>query len=1468
MRRRLHVKLLVALLAGSALALVGIHFLHGFQVKRQAGSLLTQADRAEDQKDYRGAIDYLRRYLGFQPTKTDVLARYVRLMAREDVATTSRARLAALLVLESVLRQDPKRDEERRLVIDLALRSRLYKDAQDHLSFLLGLGTASNDKAADQLLARVLKEDPTKAALVNQLADCLGAQGKYPRARTLFEVAVRSAPTEVATYSGLARLLREQPAEVVRRGEKKASLAGLADKWLDDAVAANSRSGRAHLARAQYRRSYPLPGGREANLQAIERDLQLALQLGGEEAEVLLGLAELALDRNDASRARDLLRRGQQKYERDWRMYLAAARLERGAGRPDAALLYLDRGLEKVPGQLELLWESADLHISTGSSKAQAAIDRLKSKGVLQAELNFLSASVLAGKQQWGQALKLLVNAHAQMVGREGAKSEFATGLLERCNLLLAQCSERLGDPYRALLAYQRIIAARPRSLEAGFGRARALAALGRSREAEAQYRQLVALPNGDVAVVEAARLVLRRNLRQDNPDWDEVDSALRQAERLQPRPVDVALLRAEALSAQAEQEADEGKKTALRQEARGVLLVNLLNAMPVWTGLLRPHMVPVTALPQQRPQAALWLGLAALEERAGNVPAALRWLTEAGERFGDLAELRQARLRYWVRRGGPEAQKALAEIERGLDRFADEERRALQGSLALAHTSLGQPEQARRLWQTLAKVRPDDWAVRLVLFTQALEKDDQQTLDTLLAELRGIEEDGVLWRDASVRRLLRKAEGAEGPARKSALSQARKLTAEIAARWPGWIGVTLLEAQIEDLDGQEEKALAKFQAAIDKGGATVPAVWRSIQILNARGRYREAAALRAQLPRQGPVAAGLEQAAALAALQANENDQALARAERAVARDPRDYRGHLLLGHVYWRKEQPGKAHAALLKARDLAEQAPETWVALVSFLVATGRQEQGKAELARAEKKLTDAKGRLALALCCETVGEKDRAAELFAAPALRASPELYIRQAVAAYHLRTGKPDAARPHLEFLVKNAPDREPRTAVWARGMLAVLTALGGDYTKTMASLTPLEEAQPEDSVSRTLVRRYQAAILASRGNRADRQKAIGLLEAIVTDKMDAPTDRLLLAQLYEANGQWPRARQQLAGLLKRSDGNTPPNLVAFIAALLRHDEVDEAATALEPLEKFRGAADTLAVVSLKAQVRHRQGKKEEAVRLLTEHAAKNGQAYGLVATVLENLKEPEAAEKMFKRHAEKSSNPAAPLAYADFLGRQKRFAAALDVCRPAWGKNSAPLVANTCMRILQASGDDKEVQAAVEAQFLAALMKEPSSVLLRLALANLRVVQRRYEDAENVYLTLIAENADNYLARNNFAWLLACQKKQLGEARKLIEEAISRAGPRALLLDTKALVCLAEGKPKDAVSLLEGVVAEAPTSATYHFHLAQARLADGNRVGAKRSLLQAQEAGLKAGGLHPLERPGYESLLRNLGLD
>jgi tetratricopeptide (TPR) repeat protein len=630
----------------------------------------------------------------------------------------------------------------------------------------------------------------------------------------------------------------------------------------------------------------------------------------------------------------------------------------------------------------------------------------------------------------------------------------------------------------------------------------------------------------------------------------------------------------------------------------------------------------------------------------------------------------------------------------------------------------------------------------------------------------------------------------------------------------------------------------------MERGAATVQAVRRSMEILYTQQRFREAWALKAKYPRQVELSSGSDRLAALVSLQASDNADALARAERAVASDSKDHRDYLFLGHLYWSNGQTEKAWTVFAKAQELKPDAPEVWAVAVGFLQSMGKKDQARALLTKAEGKAQDVKGQLALAQCYEIVEDKDRAARAY--EALAGSDDLGVRRAVAAYYLRVGDPKTD-DYLKTLVTRASIKDPVIATWARSMRAVKAALVGG-----------NEAEFRE-------------ILAGMGGR-DRREAIRLLEEFVGEGTDQAQEHLLLTQLYEANNEWPKARKQLITLRRSLAGDTPAVLMTYASAMLRHEELDAAEDALgklfEVTKADRNAGVEFARVSLQAQLAHRRERKAEAVALLKGYALKRGNSFGQVASLLEGLKEYAAAEEMYRAHAEKSPNPAASLAYAGFLGRRKQGQKAVELCKGVSDKVRVATVVETCLAILEAGDDNEAIRGQVEQLLEGFKKKEPRSILLRLAFANLRVLQRRYTDAEQIYRELIAEDSKEVLARNNLAWLLASQKERLPDAERYIADALGAGGPQAMLLDTQAVVHLASGKNTEAVKLLEELVRDYPRESTYLLHLAQAQAASGNKTAAKVALQKAHKEGLNAEALHPLERRGLDVLERELGLN
>jgi tetratricopeptide (TPR) repeat protein len=173
-----------------------------------------------------------------------------------------------------------------------------------------------------------------------------------------------------------------------------------------------------------------------------------------------------------------------------------------------------------------------------------------------------------------------------------------------------------------------------------------------------------------------------------------------------------------------------------------------------------------------------------------------------------------------------------------------------------------------------------------------------------------------------------------------------------------------------------------------------------------------------------------------------------------------------------------------------------------------------------------------------------------------------------------------------------------------------------------------------------------------------------------------------------------------------------------------------------------------------------------------------------------------------------------------------------------------------------------------MERRLQSALQKSPELLPLWSALAFLRHIQGRYDEAEVLCRQVLDKDPHNIAALNNLAWLLAFKSSQgPQQALELVQRAYQVIGPHPRLLDTRAVIYLALGQINLALKDLEDVLAESPEPSTY-FHLAQARLLTNNRQAAGEALRQAKNRGLKetSRSLHPLERVTYQHLCRELG--
>jgi tetratricopeptide (TPR) repeat protein len=568
--------------------------------------------------------------------------------------------------------------------------------------------------------------------------------------------------------------------------------------------------------------------------------------------------------------------------------------------------------------------------------------------------------------------------------------------------------------------------------------------------------------------------------------------------------------------------------------------------------------------------------------------------------------------------------------------------------------------------------------------------------------------------------------------------------------------------------------------------------------------------------------------------------------ATEAVSADSKDYRDYLWLGQVLAASgKQPQLAEEKLRKAVSLAPTAPEAWVALVRFLVWTDQRPAAEAALADAMNKLPAQKLHLAAGQCQEALGNLEKARKEYQTALTVEPDDTAVLRGVATFYLRTGRLADAEPLLRKMLDGKSKLGESEATWARHHLALVLAATGDYAQFRKALAMVElTVEPSGKIVETANAenrpdelRARAFVLAQQPQRPHRKKAIALLENLARGQWLTPDDQFLLARLYNAESNWPKARNLLRELVTLQNRN-PLYLMAYGEGLVATKELTEAEsciTKLEQLEKLNKVEPgTYLSVQLRALTLEARGEGDKAVELIKKHVSRPG-----------------AGADEF-------------LLLVRYLEKQKRIDDALDVCEKALEKCPPEQVTAAAVVLMRSSKATPVQCDRVEGWLKEALAKDGKSIVLRLHLADLLEIRGRYKEVVAQYGIVLQNDPKNVAALNNQAWLLAQLNDKSSEALTLINRAIELMGPRAELLDTRAVVQIKLNRPDLAISDLERVTAESP-NASRCFHLACAYKMAHRQDAALRAFRQARDLGLQLNQLHPLEREAWGAVFEEL---
>jgi predicted Zn-dependent protease len=1466
MRRKLNLRFLLVVFVAAIVFAVGWFFLHRFQKNRRLGDYLAQATRAEDEKKFDRAARFIRAYILAVPADTDVRIRYAELL--EKMGNTPRDRSAALDVYEQALRQDPDRPAVRRRAAELAAELKHWDAALGHIKELPEALT-NNDGPLLLLKAQCQEEKREfRAAAESYAASCRADPKPEAFARLAMTRKFRLKDEDGTDTNGI-----ETGPQAV----------------MNELVAKLPDSSEAYLARAVYHKTHDKD--RTAGLIRARPDIEKAMaraKLPNEQLTVLLVSAQVSMELaakesqdTDAARAerkrfwaeaRDALTKGLALVPQDPAPYLGLADLEIRAGNRDEALKVLRNARKEVPeaAASEVLFALGDLSAESGDGAATAeVVEQLKKLKQNPNRIDFLRGLVLVRQGQWYAGSGVLERIRP-LVG-PGADGAVRLDPV-RIDLLLGLCYGNLGDLERQRDTYNRAVkAADPSDWRPRSGRAGALAALGQSDAAIAEYRDIVGMklapPGTRVAL---ARLLVSRNLARTTAgqpqQWDEAEQLLKEAGERMKDSVEVPLLKAEILFAKGD---FEGAKR---------LLTECRDARP------------------KEPE--FWYALASLTDRGGGDNGAANAILDAAvARIGDTAELRIARLRI-TKYASPEQAGAVvtrltADVEQ---RFQPEERVRLLRVLASANWLLDRTAEAARLWAQVAALRPTELGVRLLQFDAALKLKDDAAMQRVIADIQRIEGNGPYEKFCRASRLIGlAADGGDG----SGLAEARNLLAAAGARRPGWSRVPLALARIDELEHNPERMVEHLRDAVVLGERQLSIVKTTVQALDERGRQKEADELLRGLNDQSPISNDLQRLHAEVSIRLD-TDRALNLARESIGKNSKDYKERVWLGRMLSAGGSAKEAEEEFDKAAAIDPKQPDVWVAYVQHMVR--RKDKDLARAAAVVKRAEEALGRqhlVDLALCNELIGQKDAAEALYLAALDANKGDARAVRAAAAFYQQMGTPEKAKPYLRRLLEADLKAATVDVAWARRNLALALGTGADGPGFDEAIRLLDENGKSGEQVDDL--RTRAMITALRPGH--RQEVIALLEKAEKLKQPTPEQAFLLAQLYEAEGNWPRARDRLVRLMDAQRDNAG-YVAAFARSLLRRADYGEAGVWIARLRDL--APNGSAGVSLQVQLWCRTGHAADCVELLREYAAaKDGTpsdpaARALAAADLLDQASwagagkdaADEAERLYAKYKALARRSDAGLPLASFYARRDAPDKALALCAEALaagaieravltgltaaGVGPGPAGPNQRLEQVLPIGLSATSGAAARADHFAqvegwmnqALARNPKSVDLLFLLGTLRELQGKFADAEAEYRKVLGTVSTHTPTINNLAFLLALSGKG-GEAVQVVQRAFSAvSGVPPELLDTRAVASFAAGDLAAARKDLEAATA-ANGSPVAYFHLALvlSKSEDTPKMKAKAvaALRQGRNAGLRPALLHPLERATYEKLVAEL---
>lgn len=1416
---RINQRFLLILMILSATLCGGLYGAYVFQVGRQTNFFLKRANQAVEEEQFQTAANLYVRVLEHDRNNSEALSQLAVCLDRLGKPVD------AYIAYETASRVAQNPDDHLPRRVELAIMLERWSDSE-------------------RLLSRGLKRSPGDPELLLLMAQSLYRQGNDEQAVEKFrEVLSKNAPPEKAFFL-LAIVLGERQQKI----EEAEAVIDQLLKVHADAASAHVFAARWYLEQLGDR---PAGDGQETpRLKALRDKIsecaQAALKLEPNSQAVLQVALRDARLRRDETNVMELARQGVSRHPTESTFYEFAAESAFRQGQPDAAAEWLERGLEKCPGDSTLLWDCVGLKLDRQEiDEAEQLINthRHEMKLVLR---KALTGRVLVARGRWKSALELFQEIESELTSHPQ--------IARVVNYEEAVCYGQLRQNDRQIRALRKVLDAQPFWGEARENLARALYASGRTDEAVQELRLVLANDRFTAASgLLMARLLIAQMSRRDaeRADWTEVDTFLNKLEAGGVPHEEIVRLRCARLVAMNDLD---GAETYVRKE------LDEAASLPAFLGLALVH--------SQRRQ---W-------------DAALETVRKAVQKFGDSVEVRRAEALCLLASQKADRQR-LEELTTPPSNWPAEQKVDLATQLLPIVTAADELELSEEMVRYLIKRQPNAVALRIEQLNLANRRKDEELAASILMDIERMAGRTAFWHYGQAVQIWTTHRDGR-PLANEALKTAFHHLSEAALERPAWAEVPLLHAMLLDSVGNSEAAISKYDEAIDLGVRDPQVIRRIVDLLVKAKRFQQADIVLRRLSDE----TNLQSNTATTLRIASEMSFHSARFENAVrlaeraAKKSGSAEDYLWWARLLELQAQKAEANAAIAKAVALDPLSETVRLEQVRFLIRDARTDdavQSVAEFAKAlgQSEATGPNAQLALAECYLAIENRDKAKDVFI-PLLEGSPDSLeqLKRIVRILLSLQGdgqRVPAAEDYLKRVIATSGDRHVQ--IWARRESALIAARDIRHHEYQAAMGLIDENLAMQPDSKADIR-AKALVLAAWPNAKRREQAISILGKLEAEGyLLSANDRFLLAQLYIVQGKWVLGSRLMRQILAVSDQQTEPRIHYYANALIAQGEAQDG---LLWAEKLLSSYPSYESVQLHARALITNRDIDRLLALLPPGTTKarfadayrefltprdSAEILGRGAEQLVEGDQQTLANRVIERCQQITQSLTSDKTFpgsgiARVLVQTGRLNEALDML-----ERTAPVGSNLdVVQYIEAilahrsltSKDANRLNQIITAEY----ERRSHAPELLLAKAQIQEKLGDYDGAITSYRQLISADEHNVAALNNIAFLLAFRGDDPEEAVAYAKRAIQQSGPIPAIIDTYAVTLICSGETPQAIECLRSISKHGGLPVS-DFHLAWAYYKSGHEQAAKKAMLEAGKQGLRKETLHSIELPIYKLL-------